>query len=102
MVRMARENQAGNPTVALHRLDGAPSGLVFSPAQGEAPRWNGVSVEDTAQGLYPSAESVRLALEDEVGDALARVLAARDGLGRDLEGRGHSRPSFQPPSTDLM
>lgn len=85
MVRMARENQQGNFTVSLQRLDGRPAGLTFAPAQGAAPRWDGVK---TGQGdaLYASAESVRAALEPEVGDALARVVAARDALGRDRDG----------------
>lgn len=85
LVRMARENQQGNFTVALHRLDGKPAGLTFSPAQGAAPRWDGVKV-DTDDALYSSAESVRYALEVEAGDALARIVAARDALGRDRDG----------------
>ena len=38
IVRMARENQAGNITVALHTLDGSPAGLTFAPSQGAAPQ----------------------------------------------------------------
>lgn len=95
MVRMARENQAGNITVALHTLDGSPAGLTFAPAQGAAPAWNGelaprggagVKLDDDTDGLFSTAESVRLALEDDLGDALARFLAARDALGRDRDG----------------
>lgn len=84
LVRMARENQAGNFTVALHRLDGKPAGLTFAAAQGAAPRWGGVKFDD--EQLYSTAESVRFALEPDAGDALARVLAARDALGRDRDG----------------
>ena len=87
MLRMARENQAGNMTVSLHRLDGQPAGLTFAPAQGASPSWGqSVSVEDGGDGLYATAESVRAALEDDCGDALARFLAARDALGRDRDG----------------
>jgi hypothetical protein len=85
MVRMARESQAGHFVVALQRLDGKPAGLTFAPAQGKAPRWSGVKAQD-ADGLFSSAESVRYALEPEGGDALARVLAARDALSRDPDG----------------
>ena len=85
---MARENQAGNLTVALHRLDGKAAGLTFAPAQGPAPRWggDGVRVDDDRDGLFSTAESVRAALEDDAGDALARVIAARDAMGRDRDG----------------
>lgn len=86
MLRMARENQAGNLTVALHRVDGKPAGLTFAPAKGAAPQWSGVRVDDDRDGLYTTAESVRAALEDDAGDALARFLAARDALGRDRDG----------------
>lgn len=87
MVRMARENQAGNLTVSLHRLDGKPAGLTFAPATGAAPSWGQrVKVEDDVDGLYAGAETVRRALEDDCGDALARFLAARDALGRDRDG----------------
>ncbi|MFZ5444541.1 MAG: DUF3857 domain-containing protein [Myxococcota bacterium] len=86
MLRMARENQAGNLTVALQRVDGQPAGLSFAPALGPAPAWRGVRVEDDRDGLYASAESVRAALEDDAGDALARFLAARDAVGRDRDG----------------
>jgi hypothetical protein len=61
LVRMARENQQGNLTVALHRADGAPASLTFKPATGPAPRWDGVKA-DGDDGLYASAESVREAL----------------------------------------
>jgi len=87
MLRMARERQAGNLTVSLQRLDGAPAGLTFAPAQGAAPRWGeAVQVDDDGAGLYATAEAVRAALEDDAGDALARFLAARDALGRDGDG----------------
>jgi tetratricopeptide (TPR) repeat protein len=87
MLRMARENQAGNLNVALQRFDGRPAGLTFSPARGPALSWGSqVSIEHETRGLYSSAESLRLALEDEGGDALARVVAARDALSRDGDG----------------
>lgn len=86
MVRMARENQAGNLTVALHTLDGSAAPFTFAPAQGAAAAWGGVTVDTDREGLFASAESVRLALENDSGDALARYLAARDALGRDRDG----------------
>lgn len=84
LVRMARENQQGNFTIALQRYDGKPAGLTFSVSKGAAPRWDGVKLEDEV--LFATADSVRDALEPEGGDALARVLAARDALGRDRDG----------------
>ncbi len=86
MVRMARENQAGNLTVSLHALDGSPAGLTFVASQGAAPSWAGVELDADTTGLFSSAQSVRLALEDDFGDALARFIAARDALGRDRDG----------------
>jgi hypothetical protein len=87
LVRLAREGEAGNLTVALHRLDGAPAGLTFAAASGPAPGgWAGVDQVRDADGLFPSAAALHEALVDEVGDALARVVAARDGLARDRDG----------------
>ena len=87
LVRLARESQAGHLSVALHRLDGQPAGLTFTAASGPAPGgWSGVETVSDAEGLYPSADALRAALEDEVGDALARVVAARDGIARDRDG----------------
>lgn len=86
LLRMARQGQQGNLTVALHRVDGKPAGLAFAPARGPAPTWKGVTVIDDEDGLYPTAEALRAALADDVGDALARVVAARDAQGRDRDG----------------
>jgi tetratricopeptide (TPR) repeat protein len=86
LVRMTRESQSGQLTVALQRVDGAPAKVTFAAASGPAPRWDGVKVDDDRENLFATAESVRLALEDEGGDALARFIAARDALGRDLDG----------------
>lgn len=85
MVRMTRENQSGQLTLALQRYDGLAAKVTFAPAQGPAPRWDGVKTDDDEQ-LFATAESVRRALEDEGGDALARFIAARDALGRDADG----------------
>ena len=86
LVRMAREGQAGHLTVAVMRLDGRPAALALRPAQGAAPRWDGARVLDDGPQLYPSAHGLYAALRPEVGDALARVLAARDALGRHHDG----------------
>ncbi|MBL8911653.1 MAG: DUF3857 domain-containing protein [Archangium sp.] len=87
MVRMARENQNGQLVLALQRYDGSPSKVTYAPATGPAPKWDGdVKLEDDADGLYATAETVRRALEDEGGDALARYLAAKDAGGRDGNG----------------
>lgn len=86
MVRMARESQTGNLQLALHAVDGASAGLTFAASQGAAPAWDGVKVLDDTEGLFATAESVRVSLENDAGDALARFLAARDALGRDRDG----------------
>lgn len=87
IVRLAKESQVGHLSVALHRLDGQPAGLTFTAASGAAPGgWAGAEAVDDAEGLYPSAEALRAALEDDAGDALARLVAARDGLARDRDG----------------
>lgn len=86
LVRMARENQAGQLVLNLQRADGRPAGLTFAPATGAAAAWGKrVDVLDDHDGLYASAESVRAALEPRYGDALARIIAARDALGRDRD-----------------
>ncbi len=86
IIRAAREDQAGHLQVALQRLDGRPAKLTFKPATGGAPDWSGVTVLDDVDGVFPTAQRVHAALADEGSDALARVLAARDGMGRDREG----------------
>ncbi len=86
LIRMARESQAGYLTVALMHPDGRPAGLAFRPAEGKAASWSGVQLADDVPHLYPSADALRAALTPDAGDALARVLAARDGLGRDRDG----------------
>ncbi len=88
MVRMAREDQQGNLSLQLLRLDGAPAALVFRPAKGPAPRWSPTAVEtvDDTPGLYASAAQLAAALSPEVGDGLAAFVAARDGMNRDRDG----------------
>jgi len=87
LLRLAKESQAGHLSVALQRLDGRPAGITFTAADGAAPAgWSGVKTVDDAGGLFPSAASLHAALVDEAGDALARVVAARDGMGRDRDG----------------
>ena len=85
VIRMAREGQAGHLTVALHRLDGKPAHVTFTVARGPAPRWSGVDLV-AAPGLYASAGALERELGPTVGEALARFVAARDGLGRDPDG----------------
>jgi cellulose synthase operon protein C len=86
IIRASREDQAGHLQVALQRLDGRPAKFVFRPATGPAAKWSGVSVLDDVDGVFPTAERVHAVLADEGSDALARVLAVRDSMGRDREG----------------
>lgn len=96
LIRVAREDQAGNLQVALQRLDGAPARLVFKPATGRAPRWSGVTVLDDVDGVLPTAAHTHAALADEASDALARFVAARDGLGRDRDGARQVLAALSP------
>lgn len=87
LVRLAKESQAGHFQVVLHRLDGQPSGITFTPARGPAPGgWSGVEAVDDSGFLFSSAAALQAALAEDAGDALARVVAARDGMGRDRDG----------------
>ena len=85
MAVLLKEERTGSLAFTVSRADGQPSGVRFSPAQGPAPRWRGVKVEDAA-GFYPDAASLETALEPEAGRSLATYLAARDAQGRDVDG----------------
>ncbi|MCA2977875.1 MAG: tetratricopeptide repeat protein, partial [Myxococcaceae bacterium] len=86
LVRAAKEDQAGHFQVALQRLDGAPAGLTFAAATGASRSTGGVELLDDVEGVMPAAADVHAALADEASDALARLVAARDGAGRDQDG----------------
>ncbi|MDP1922973.1 MAG: hypothetical protein Q8L14_42405 [Myxococcales bacterium] len=86
IIRAAREDQVGFLQVALQRLDGRPAKLGFKAATGPAASWGGVTVLDEVDGVFPTAARVHAVLADEGSDALARVLAARDSMGRDRDG----------------
>ncbi|MBL8940655.1 MAG: hypothetical protein JNM69_39285 [Archangium sp.] len=86
LVRATREDQVGHLQLVLQRLDGRPAQLTFRPAVGAAPSWDGVSVSDDEESVMPTAALVHAALADEGSDALARLVAVRDGQGRDREG----------------
>lgn len=85
VVRLAKDDRAGNLSLGLLRLDGSPSNLTFAHARGAPASWSGVSTT-SAEGIYPAAADLAEALRGEAGDGLSRFLAARDGLGRDREG----------------
>ncbi len=101
LVRMARENQQGHLSLALHRLDGQPAQLTFAPARGPAPRWSGLSVRDDEQ-LMTTASALHQALLEEGGDALARTLAARDAMTRDHDGASALADGLGPELTGAM
>ncbi|MDX2009276.1 MAG: tetratricopeptide repeat protein, partial [Myxococcaceae bacterium] len=86
LVRASKEDQAGHFQLALQRLDGLPAEVTFAPAAGAPPQWNGVSLLEDVEGVMPTAPDVHAALADEASDALARLIATRDGLGRDRDG----------------
>ncbi len=85
MVRMAKEDQLGQLTLALMRADGKPSGVTFQPAKGAAPQWAGVPL-DPDEAAPQGAQAVYDAVVDEAGEALARFVSARDALGRNRDG----------------
>ncbi len=104
VLRMARGTQAGHFTVALHRLDGQPARLTFTPARGPAQRWTGVDLVE-GSGLFASADALMRALEPSAGEALARVVAARDALGRDADGAATllaGLPTLDTPTVALL
>lgn len=102
LVRAVREDQVGHLQVALQRLDGLPAKLSFKPAAGPAARWSGVTVLDDVEGVLPTAAQLHQALVDEGSDALARVIAARDALGRDRDGARRVLAELAPALSGAM
>lgn len=96
LVRAAREGGAGHLQLALQRLDGRPAGLTFRAATGAPASWSGVTVVDDDGEVMPTAASVHAALADEASDALARLVALRDGVGRDQDGARALLASLAP------
>jgi tetratricopeptide (TPR) repeat protein len=85
LVKVVREDRAVSFSLALPRADGKPAALQFLEAKGPAPQWSGVK-RVPPERAFPSAEALAAALTPEVGSALARYLAIRDGMGRDRDG----------------
>ncbi len=96
LIRAAKKDQAGHFQLAVQRLDGKPSKLQFTAATGAAARWEGVSLPDSVEGVWPDASAVHHALMEEAGDALARLAAAHDGLGRDRDGARRVLAGLEP------
>jgi tetratricopeptide (TPR) repeat protein len=88
LLRQLKAGTSGVLTFSLLRVDGRPSGVRFTAATGPAPQpWGqGPEASEETPGVYPTAESLKVALEGEAGDLLATVLAVRDGMGRDADG----------------
>jgi len=88
LIRQFKAGTSGVLTFSLLRADGRPSGVRFTPASGPPPRaWGqGSGGSEETPGVYPTTESLKVALQEEAGDLLATVLAVRDGLGRDPDG----------------
>lgn len=99
VVRAQKGNEAGNIQIALQRLDGQPAGLVFRAPAGAAASWSGVKVLDDVDGVWTTASATHEALVDDASDALARLIAARDALGRDRDGARRALASV-PNSLD--
>jgi tetratricopeptide (TPR) repeat protein len=85
VIKLAKEDRSGSLSLSLMRADGKPANLRFLPAEGRAPRWDGVSSADVKL-VYPSVSSFAQALADEAGQALAEFIAVRDGMVRDRDG----------------
>ncbi|QSQ20060.1 DUF3858 domain-containing protein [Pyxidicoccus parkwayensis] len=88
LIRQLKAGTSGVLTFSLLRVDGRPSNVRFTAATGAAPQaWgSGPKGREETPGVYPTAESLKVALEEEAGDLLATVLAIRDGMGRDADG----------------
>ena len=85
IVRLSRDARSGGMILSLLPAEGQQGAAKLTAATGDAPRWNGVDVV-TLRDAYPTADALRKALEPEAGEALARLVAAYDGLGRDGDG----------------
>jgi len=88
MVRMTRDEQMGQLSLQVMRLDGQPAKLTFRPATGAATKWDVRAVElvSKPRRLFGSAAELHAALSQDVGTALAAVVAARDAMNRDRDG----------------
>jgi tetratricopeptide (TPR) repeat protein len=90
LIRQFKAGTSGLLTFSLLRADGRPSGVRFTPAAGPAPQsqtWGKAPASsEQTPGVYPSAESLKQALQGEAGELLATALAVRDGLARDGDG----------------
>src|SRR5690606_31972488 len=84
ILKLSRAHGGGALSLALTGAEGQ-SPAKLTAATGAAPRWSGVQ---TAQldTLLPDAASVHAALLPDAGEALARILGAWDGQGRDHDG----------------
>lgn len=107
LVRATKEDQAGHFQLAVQRLDGQPADVTFAPALGGPPAWGGdLNRLDGEDGLMPRAKDVHAALADEASDALARLIATRDGLGRDRDGARElldgGAPALNGPMVKLL
>ncbi|MFL5321130.1 MAG: DUF3857 domain-containing protein [Myxococcaceae bacterium] len=86
LVKLMKDDRAGDISVTLARADGRPSSITFSPAKGAPPSWAGAQLSENTAAVYPDAADYAAALSDEAGDELANFVAVRDGLGRDRDG----------------
>lgn len=86
LAKTLRDDRTSALALSLFRLDGRAATLKFLPAEGKPAQWGGVQDAEQSPGIYPTAREFAAALEPEVGGALARFLAVRDGLGRDVDG----------------
>ncbi|WP_164007843.1 DUF3858 domain-containing protein [Pyxidicoccus trucidator] len=104
LIRQLKAGTSGVLTLSLLRVDGRPSGVRFTAASGPAPQpWGkGPSGSEETPGVYPTTESLKVALQGEAGDLLATVLAARDGLARDPDGARRLMSAVEATTPGLM
>lgn len=96
LVKLFRGDDRGDFAAFLAPADGSAAEIAVQPASGPAPfprrpappaaAAPGGTIVRPTRSAHPTAESLRHALDPELGPTLATALAAYDGLRRDREG----------------
>jgi tetratricopeptide (TPR) repeat protein len=105
MVVLSRDDGVGTLTLSVMGADGRPTSMVAAAARGPAPAgW--AQAPSSRRGkpragrhVFPDAEGLATALQDEVGPALSSFVAVRDGMVRDPDGaRRVALPLLEGPN----
>jgi hypothetical protein len=85
LLKLSRSG-GGQVALSLLRADGTAEDLHPRPATGLAPRGATATLDPSVRPIPVDAQGLQTALAPVLGDRVARFVAARDALPRDLEG----------------